>query len=177
MPDLSELRKVSVLFVNLPSLGYSAKDCLAALQKSLTTMQGALYQFEGSLRQFIMDDKGTTLIGVFGLYPFAHENDALLATRCSMEMQQRLQEIDLRASIGVTTGNVFSGAVGSVKRNEYAVVGDIVNLSARLMVAGLSMSVADICMAHFNSSSPPVGMKAPNPVLCDCDTFRDAAGI
>lgn len=36
-------------------------------------------------------------------------------------------------AIGITTGNAFCGSVGSAKRQEYAMVGDIVNLSARLM--------------------------------------------
>ena len=38
-------------------------------------------------------------------------------------------------ALGVTTGMLFCGAVGSSERREYAMVGDIVNLSARLMVA------------------------------------------
>ena len=41
-----------------------------------------------------MDDKGTTLIGVFGLYP-AHENDPHLATQCAMEMVKRLRRLDM----------------------------------------------------------------------------------
>ena len=45
--DLNELRCVSVLFVNLPSIDYNAPDCLQLLQKSLLIMQAALYQFEG----------------------------------------------------------------------------------------------------------------------------------
>ncbi len=39
------------------------------------------------------------------------------------------------SSIGVTTGSCFCGSVGSSVRQEYAIVGDIVNLSARLMCA------------------------------------------
>jgi class 3 adenylate cyclase len=39
----------------------------------------------------------------------------------------------LKPSIGITTGRAFCGAVGSESRREYAMVGDIVNLSARLM--------------------------------------------
>ena len=51
------------------------------------------------------------------------------------------------ASVGVTTGTVFCGIVGSSKRREYAMVGDIVNLSARLMVAGEKMGVGILCDA------------------------------
>lgn len=47
-----------------------------------------------------------------------------------------MEQIAINCSIGITTGNIFCGTtVGSTTRHEYAMVGDIVNLSARLMVA------------------------------------------
>jgi class 3 adenylate cyclase len=119
-----------------------------------------------------MDDKGTTLIGVFGLYPFSHENDPLLAIRCAVLMQRQLKDVDIQCSIGVTTGNVFSGAVGSSKRREFAVVGDVVNLSARLMVAGLKMNPSQIAAAYFGDKKPVDGARVPQPILCDADTFH-----
>ena len=45
------------------------------------------------VRQFTMDDKGTTMIIVFGLQPFAHENDPLLATQCAMSIHKKLYDI------------------------------------------------------------------------------------
>ena len=83
---VAELRKVSVLFVNLPDIDYGAEpsEVLATLQSAMMAMQEEVYNFEGCVRQFIMDDKGTTVILAFGLYPFAHENDALLACRCAL---------------------------------------------------------------------------------------------
>ncbi len=184
-PQTAELRKVSVLFVNLKSIGYAtpctipsprASNSLNLLQKAISLMQASLYQLEGSLRQFIMDDKGTTLIGVFGLYPFAHENDALLATRCAIDMQNKLQENEINASIGVTTGSVYSGTVGSYKRNEYAVVGDIVNLSARLMVAGFKMTPEEIFKAYYGYEMTESNTaRIPQPVLCDAATYSDAS--
>jgi adenylate cyclase len=71
----------------------------------------------------------------------------------------------IRSKIGVTTGNVFAGAVGSKRRCEYAVIGDVVNLSARLMCAmdgvKVDSSVSILCDSvtmgkakgkiHFNS--------------------------
>ena len=86
-----------------------------------------------------MDDKGTTLIGVFGLYP-AHENDPHLATQCAMEMVKRLSMLEMTPKIGVTTGTVFAAEVGNERRCEFAVIGDVVNLSARLMVAAAKLS-------------------------------------
>ena len=50
-----------------------------------------------------------------------------------------LDAVDIPVKIGVTTGAVFAGMVGSETRCEFALVGDVVNLAARLMVAALKM--------------------------------------
>ena len=133
---LFEFRTVSVLFINLPGIDYSANKTiiLETLQSSLVIMQEEIYLLEGSVRQFIMDDKGTTLIGVFGLYP-AHDNDPYLAIKCALNIVKSLEEMDIHAKVGITTGTVFAAEVGNDRRCEYAVIGDIVNMSARLMVA------------------------------------------
>ena len=139
---LFQFRQVSVLFVNLPGIDYSAESgtILKTLQAALVCMQEALFELEGSLRQFIMDDKGTTLIGVFGLYP-AHDNDGYLAVKCALNIVARLKRrLNIQAKIGVTSGTVFAAEVGSDRRCEYAVIGDIVNMSARLMVATYKIS-------------------------------------
>jgi class 3 adenylate cyclase/tetratricopeptide (TPR) repeat protein len=139
---LFQFRQVSVLFVNLPGIDYSAESgsVLRTLQTALTCMQEALFELEGSLRQFIMDDKGTTLIGVFGLYP-AHDNDGYLAVKCALNIVARLKDrLNIQAKVGVTSGTVFAAEVGNDRRCEYAVIGDIVNMSARLMVATYKVS-------------------------------------
>lgn len=84
----SELRRVSVLFVNLGlkehDLLASAKydDAMRRCHDVLVAVQRSVYQYEGSINKFLMDDKGSTLIAVFGLPPFTHENDVRIATRC-----------------------------------------------------------------------------------------------
>lgn len=98
-------------------------------------MQTAVYQYQGTIRQFIVDDKGTVLIAAFGLPPLGHEDDALRAIKASMLMHRQLVIQGISSSIGVTSGDAFCGAVGSEERREYAMVGDIVNLAARLMVS------------------------------------------
>ena len=104
---LFEFRTVSVLFINLPGIDYSASKSavLNTLQSSCNYARGNLF-LEGSVRQFIMDDKGTTLIGVFGLYP-AHDNDPYLAIKCALNIVKRLEDLDLFAKVGITTGTVL----------------------------------------------------------------------
>eukprot|EP01119_Soliformovum_irregulare_P018426 TRINITY_DN5644_c0_g1_i1.p1 TRINITY_DN5644_c0_g1~~TRINITY_DN5644_c0_g1_i1.p1 ORF type:complete len:1103 (+),score=322.47 TRINITY_DN5644_c0_g1_i1:3-3311(+) len=92
----------------------------------------------------MIDDKGSVLIVGFGLPPFAHEDDAVRAVECALELNQMLTMLRMPCSIGVTTGRAFCGDVGSSKRREYAMVGDIVNLAARLMVAARAGILVDL---------------------------------
>lgn len=82
-----------------------------------------------------MDDKGSTLICIWGLSPFAHEDDAARAILTAINMRRELAKIDNTwCNVGISTGEVFSGVVGtSGSRKEFSVLGDFVNLAARIM--------------------------------------------
>jgi class 3 adenylate cyclase/tetratricopeptide (TPR) repeat protein len=147
---LAELRRVTVLFVNLLDLNVVAPESLAHIQTVMRTLQMALYRYEGSIVKLGMDDKGVTLVAALGLPPLAHEDDAVRGVQAAQALQGELRELGVRTGIGITTGRVFCGAVGSVRRREYSLVGDVVNLSARLMQA------------------------APKGILCDAATYEAA---
>lgn len=120
----------------------------------MTTMQKAVYRYEGTVRQFIIDDKGSVLIAAFGLPPLSHQDDPILAIKSSMLLQKRLKKkLHISCSIGITTGKVFCGAVGSTERREYAVVGDLVNLSARLMAAAGNGNILTDESTYYQSRS------------------------
>lgn len=148
-PDhfLAELRTVSVIFVNL-GLNFQSSQ-LETLQNAVKLMQESVYAYEGTIRQFIIDDKGSVLIAALGLPPFSHEDDPCRAIQTAMRIRKVIKALGLETSIGVTTGKAFCGAVGSEERREYAVVGDIVNLSARLMskADGDILCDKETCMA------------------------------
>jgi len=99
----------------------------------MMAMQAVIYAEEGSLNKFLVDDKGLVFLMVFGLPPFVHIDDPVRACRACLEMTQVLMQMGLVGRIGITTGRVYCGVVGSDKRREYTVMGDTVNLSARLM--------------------------------------------
>mmetsp|Transcript_26004 Transcript_26004/g.35436 ORF Transcript_26004/g.35436 Transcript_26004/m.35436 type:complete len:90 (+) Transcript_26004:967-1236(+) len=82
-----------------------------------------------------MDDKGSTLICLWGLNPYSHEDDAARAILTALNMRKSLAEIDNTwCNIGISSGDVFSGVVGtSGSRKEFSVLGDTVNLAARIM--------------------------------------------
>ncbi|KAL6075066.1 Guanylate cyclase domain-containing protein [Balamuthia mandrillaris] len=137
---LADIRQTTVLFIGLSGLDTTTMDCFEPLQNALSSAQEVLLHYKGALRQFIVDDKGAVLIAVFGLPHMTLEDDAVRAINAALVINSRLHELNLANSIGITTGRTFCGNVGSAKRCEYCVVGDSVNLSARLMVASAKAS-------------------------------------
>jgi hypothetical protein len=81
-------------------------------------------------------ESGDKLIILFGA-PLASERDEVSAMRFAIELQRDLKTsgLPLRHRIGMSTGSVFAGEIGSATRREYTVIGDTVNLAARLMAA------------------------------------------
>lgn len=130
---LSEIRRVSVLFINLPGITHGTELPLA--QSVVTTIQRGVYQFEGSINKISVDDKGASALAVFGLPPLAHEDDPERALLAAATIQTMLADLSMPASLGVATGAVFAGVIGAADRKEYTVMGDTVNLAARLMMA------------------------------------------
>ncbi len=147
---LAELRTVSVLFVNLPDLKHITPNVLEQTQRVMCTLQAALYHYEGSINKLSVDEKGITLVAALGLPPLAHEDDAVRGIQAAQRMQAELRTLRVRNAIGVTTGRVYCGEIGSARRREYTLIGDVVNLAARLMQA------------------------APDGLLCDATTYQAA---
>lgn len=147
---LAELRRVTPFFLNLLDVDPGAADLLEPLQRAMAVVQPILQQYEGSLKEVIVDDKGLTLVAVFGLPPLAHEDDPARAARAALVTQRALGERGMRCAIGLATGQAFCGAVGSDLHREYGTVGEVMNLAARLMQA------------------------APGTILCDGATYRAA---
>ena len=94
--------------------------------------QRMMARFEGAAK-VLVDNKGVTLSGVFGLPPRAHPDDARRAVSAAETLRKELDEIGLPCTIGVATGRAFCGVFGSDLRREYTLHGEVVNLAARLM--------------------------------------------
>ncbi len=63
-----------------------------------------------------------------------------------MQMQKELRELGMRCTFGITSGRGFCGSYGSRYRREYGLLGDLINLAARLM----QMDEEDI-LVDFNT--------------------------
>ncbi|CAN0212527.1 unnamed protein product [Ectocarpus sp. 4 AP-2014] len=156
----NEIRRVTVLFVNL---GLKEQTLLAAavydeamkeMHQVMVAVQESVYEYEGSINKFLMDDKGSTLVAVYGLPPVGHADDptrgVLAALRQARQstaraMCERLFDLAKVGSVGITTGEAFCGVVGSKTRKEYTVLGDSVNLAARLMQRAVSEDGGVMC--------------------------------
>ncbi|CAE7826770.1 ADCY10 [Symbiodinium sp. CCMP2592] len=102
-------------------------------QELMESVQRACYQHEGTLNKFLIDDKGMLFLLVFGLPPLVHTDDPTRAVLACFDMVKVFKRLKLCGKFGVTTGRSYCGVCGSARRMEYTVLGDCVNLSARLM--------------------------------------------
>jgi class 3 adenylate cyclase len=91
-----------------------------------------------------MNDKGISVILVFGLPPLGHSDDALRAIEAAWAVRRIHKSNDITASIGVATGRVFCGECGGDTRREYSILGQTINLSARLMVVAEDEVLCDL---------------------------------
>ncbi|MBI1881148.1 MAG: AAA family ATPase, partial [Chloroflexi bacterium] len=133
---LAELRRITVLFVGVGGFDYETANAAERLQNLLYASQELVQRFEGSLNKVAVDDKGTVLLILFGAPPFSHEDDIPRAVACALDLQAVANEQGLRMAIGITEGSLFAGPVGAPSRREYTVIGNTVNLAARLMQYG-----------------------------------------
>jgi predicted ATPase/class 3 adenylate cyclase len=130
---LAELRQVTVLFVNLIDLDHASPRALERVQACIAEAQPIFARYEGLIKELVVDDKGLVLVAVFGVPALAHEDDAVRGVSAAVALHRALTEAGQPCAIGITSGRVFCGAVGSDLRREYTVVGDPINLAARLM--------------------------------------------
>jgi class 3 adenylate cyclase/predicted ATPase len=158
-PEIGEFRPVTVLFANffpfsmaLDIIGDQPELAAQILNAYYSRAQEVIHRYGGIVNKVDMYTKGDKLMALFGA-PVAHEDDPVRATRAALELRAALEEVNqevtkllhpwrhifqiddqfFRQRIGINTGVVFAGTVGSSSRHEYTVMGQPVNLAARLM--------------------------------------------
>jgi adenylate cyclase len=133
---LTELRPAAALFMRFEGLDYDGDEQVGEkLDTFICQVQGILEEYEGTLLQLTIDDKGSYLYIAFGAL-VAHENDVIRAVTAALALSQlptKLNSSIQTVSIGLSRGVMRTGAYGSSTRRTYGVLGDEVNLAARLM--------------------------------------------
>jgi adenylate cyclase len=112
-------------------------DVVELLNTYFPRLINVIFRHQGMVDKFI----GDSILTVFGI-PMPREDDALRAVRAALEMRRELDainrerarkgQITIEIGIGITSGTVISGNIGSERRMDYTVIGDPVNLAARL---------------------------------------------
>lgn len=137
-----ERRRVTILMADLrgftPMSEILAPELVVdALNSYLGGMTNVIMSYGGSIDNFI----GDAIMAVFGV-PVAKDDDAARAVACAIEMQNAMRDVnhlnverglpELAMGIGINTGEVIAGNIGSEQRMKYSVIGSPVNLAARI---------------------------------------------
>jgi adenylate cyclase len=134
--------EVTILFSDLRDFtpwveATPASEVVPALNSYFSEMEAAVRRHRGLVLQFIGDE----IEAVFGA-PVASSDHAVMAARAALEMRARLAawnhrrsaagDAPFRHGIGIHTGTVLAGNIGSPERLSYLLVGDAVNLASRI---------------------------------------------
>lgn len=136
----SEHRQVTILMLSLATLpdfsifGTDPERLQRVAEEpnaQFVRIRDIIQRYDGIVNKISASPQGNYLMALFGA-PKAHEDDPLRAVLAALELQS---QADIPLRIGINSGFVFAGDVGTVERREYTVMGDEVNLAYRLMSA------------------------------------------
>ncbi|HJK96683.1 MAG TPA: adenylate/guanylate cyclase domain-containing protein [Polyangiaceae bacterium LLY-WYZ-14_1] len=137
-----QLRDTTVLFSDIRGFTTMSESqdpqvIVDMLNDYFERMVDVVFKHEGTLDKFVGDE----IMALFGS-PVAHADDPIRAVRTALEMQEVLHDFNaervargeepVRVGIGINSGPVIAGYIGSSKSLEYTAIGDTVNTGARL---------------------------------------------
>ncbi len=189
-----EHRQVSIAFINILGVNelltaHGSETLLNELQHFLSCVVQLTEQYGGFLVGNDIYTHGLKLILIFGA-PVAHEQDLSNALRLSLELNRELVRLNLHLNcrIGINSGFAFAGDVGPPYSRQYTVMGDTVNLAARLMSSSSPNQVLTTKQIAVETDTsfvfqvlPPIsvkGKKEPIPIcLLEAERLITPANI
>ncbi len=141
----AERRNVTVLFADLSGFTDLSErfdpEIIRAFQGDLfDELSNVVYEYEGFVEKFV----GDAILAVFGA-PLSHEDDPERALRAALAIRERMDDVNRRwqerlgesltLHIGINTGTVIAGQIGSDPAGAYAVTGDTITTASRLQTA------------------------------------------
>lgn len=137
------LNEITMLFSDIRGFtamsdGVPPEDVVNILNEYFEIMVDVLFQHSGTLDKFVGDE----IIGLFGA-PIPIDDAPFKAITCALDMMNALEEFNrtraaenlepIRIGIGINTGEVITGAIGSNKALQYTAIGDAMNVASRLV--------------------------------------------
>jgi class 3 adenylate cyclase len=133
-----ELRRLAVLFCDIRGFtsitrGMAPFDVVELVNGHMTAMTRLVYEHGGVVDKFVGDE----VMALFGA-PKSYGDDELNALRCGLAMQRERERLNrevehpLQIGVGIATGEMVAGCMGSNDRLNYTVLGERVNLASRL---------------------------------------------
>jgi adenylate cyclase len=133
-------KNVTILFTDIVgftrlSEQMSPREVNQLLNQYFSRMTDIIFEYEGTLDKYL----GDGVMAVFGA-PMEKRDDPVRAIKAALKMRQELDQLkeqgvldhQFNIRIGINTGTVVAGNIGSPKRLEYTVIGDPVNIASRL---------------------------------------------
>jgi adenylate cyclase len=159
------------------SEGASAEQMVDLLNEYFEQMVETIFKYEGTLDKFM----GDGIMGFWGA-PVVHQDDAVRSVQCALEQMEVLGRFNRRRvevghpplaiGMGIHTGPLVAGYVGSSKALSYTVIGDTANTSARLCGIALSgqIIVSETTLARLGArfeleELPPAHLKGKEKPL------------
>jgi len=137
------LTEITMLFSDIRGFttmsdGRPPEEVVNTLNEYFEVMVDVLFQYQGTLDKFVGDE----IIGLFGA-PIPIDDAPFKAVACALMMMQGLEEFNrtraaeglspIRIGIGVNTGKVITGSIGSTRALQYTAIGDAMNVASRLV--------------------------------------------
>src|SRR5438105_2754691 len=154
----SERRPITVLFADIAGSTAIAEqldpeDWTVLVGEAFQRLNRTVEHYGGTIARLM----GDGVLAVFGA-PGAHEDDPERAVRCGLDLVRAIDELDaarhlpagadLKVRVGINSGPVVVGVVGTETANEYTAMGDTVNVAARMQAAARPGSVLITSATH-----------------------------
>src|SRR5262245_5669351 len=152
------LNEITMLFSDIRGFttmsdGRPPEEVVNTLNEYFEVMVDILFQYSGTLDKFVGDE----IIGLFG-GPIPIEDGPFKAVTCGLAMLHGLEEFNrtrasenlpaIRIGIGINTGSVITGAIGSTRALQYTAIGDAMNVASRLVNAASPGAVINSDSQH-----------------------------
>ncbi|KAJ3117962.1 hypothetical protein HDU96_004638 [Phlyctochytrium bullatum] len=121
-----QYRHITIVFVKILS---SFDEWIA--QRAMMAFLQSLELYGGVFQQFSVDDKGSSMMAVFGVPPYTHEDQPARALKSVLHFLDNFKDTPCVGS--VTTGTLLFTRLGSKARSEASFLGDVVNHAARFL--------------------------------------------